>query len=172
MRLFFVGIVAVVIAASCSPAVQTEDSDGLGSYLVDIRGYSAVPLVRLPTGHFALRGRAGEEDLDLIVDTGASHTVIDIARAERFGLDSEDRGGRATGVGSGSQSVETGRLHEVRIGPIELGSLRVTVMDLSSVNRVLERMGNAGVDGIVGADVLMDQKAVIDYGSLMLYFRD
>ena len=142
----------------------------LGGWL-EQQGYAAVPMQRLPTGHFAIAGTAGANAIDMIIDTGASHTVIDIEGAERLALATEDRGGRATGFGMTSQSVESGFLEDVTLGPARFESLRVTVLDLSQVNRVLRRMGNSPVDGVLGADVLMSQQAVIDYGSLTLYFK-
>lgn len=160
-----------LLAAPLAAQAGGETSAELAGFL-DARGYTAVRLDHLPTGHFAIGGVTGEERLELIVDTGASHTVIDQRSAERFGLLSEDRGGRATGVGSGSQTVESGRLSAVVIGGVDLGDLRVSVMDLSSVNDVLQRMGSGRIDGIVGADVLMAKRAIIDYGSLTLYFLD
>jgi hypothetical protein len=135
-------------------------------------GYSSVPMVRLPTGHFSVEGTADTVSLDMIVDTGASHTMIDVERAGRFDLAGEDRGGRATGIGGPAQRVQSGNLGNVAIGPVRFDSLRVTLLDLSQVNRVLHSLGNQPVDGIIGADLLMSQQAVIDYGSLTLYFKD
>lgn len=135
-------------------------------------GYTSMPMVRLATGHFSIGGTADSVSLDLIVDTGASHTMIDVQRAGRFDLETEDRGGRATGIGGPAQRVRSGSLGNVAIGPIWFDSLRVTVLDLSQINSVLRGMGNRPVDGIIGADLLLSQQAVIDYGSLTLYFKE
>jgi predicted aspartyl protease len=152
-------------------AARGGNSQDLGGILAQM-GYARVEMVRLPTGHFSIGGSAAEVTLELIVDTGASHTVIDLQRAERFALATEDRGSRATGIGMSSQRVESGRLDDVALGPVRFDSLRVTVLDLSHVNQVLRRLGNEPVDGIIGADVLMAQRAVIDYGTLSLYFKE
>lgn len=171
-------LVALVLGLAAHPGAAVAQNAGemdasvrIGEILTSA-GYGSAPLEVLPTGHFAIRGQVGEEALELIVDTGASHTVIDAVRAERFGLLSEDRGGRVTGVGATSQSVESGMLHDVRIGPLSMDRMRVSVMDLSAVNSVLARLGSPAVDGIVGADVLIRRNAIIDYGALRVYFRD
>lgn len=159
--------------AGCSPAageLGSATAQTLDSVLVQ-QGFVRVPMERLPTGHFAIAGTASDLSLDLIVDTGASHTVLDVERAARFDLTTEDRGSRASGVGLSSQSVQSGRLADVAIGPVRFETLPVSVLDLSEVNRILERLGNAPVDGIIGADVLMARSAVIDYGTLGLYFK-
>lgn len=174
-----VSIVALVLAAVAVAAPaggQSSAGAGVGSQSLDgwmsDRGYTKVPLVQLPTGHFSVGGTADAIPLFLIVDTGSSHTVIDTERAERFGLTTEDRGEQATGVGLSTQNVQSGLLEDVEIGAVRVGSVRVSVLDLSQVNRVLRGMGNAPVDGIIGADVLMAGEAVIDYGTLTMYFKE
>jgi hypothetical protein len=168
---------AVGCVSNPVPSVSTEGGGGhevlqeLGSVLTHL-GYTSVPMVRLPTGHFSVGGTADTVSLDMIVDTGASHTMIDVQRASRFDLATEDRGGRATGIGGPSQRVRSGNLGNVAIGPVRFDSLRVTVLDLSQVNGVLRGLGNRPVDGIIGADLLMSQQAVIDYGTLTLYFKE
>lgn len=135
-------------------------------------GYAGVEMARLATGHFSVSGSADSVSLDLIVDTGASHTLIDTDRAARFDLMTHDRGNRATSLDGTGQRTESGRLDNVAIGSLRFDTLQVTVLDLSNVNQVLLSLGNDPVDGIIGADVLMAQKAVIDYGSLTLYFKE
>lgn len=175
MRKMVLMLVLPLTFLGCRPssgqsAAEAAGGQNLEGWLTG-QGYTGVPMVRLPTGHFSVAGMVDDVELDMIIDTGASHSVIDVARAERFGLATEDRGGRATGVGMPSQSVESGRLENVRIGPLRFETINVSVLDLSEVNRILSRMGNDPIDGILGADVLMARRAVIDYGSLTLYFR-
>ena len=168
-----IGAIALAGLVACTPATGDlgAEADKLDALLAS-QGFVRVQMERLPTGHFSIEGAAADESLDLIVDTGASHTVLDVERAARFGLTTEDRGSRATGVGMSSQSVQSGRLANVTFGLVRFDSLRVSVLDLSPVNRVLRRMGNDPVDGIIGADVLMARRAVIDYGNLGLYFKE
>lgn len=169
------GLIVLGLSSGCGGAAgrttpETVAAESLEKFMSS-RGYTRVPLSRLPTGHFSITGTAGDISLDMILDTGASHTVLDVERAARFGVETEDRGNRATGVGLSSQSVESGRLDDVEIGPVRFDTLRVSVLDLSQVNRVLRGLGNSPVDGIIGADVLMAREAVIDYGMLNVYLK-
>jgi len=134
-------------------------------------GYRMLPLRRLATGHFAVDGTAGTVVLTLIVDTGASHTILDRERAHRFDLVVRPDGGRAAGLGTADQPVGTGTLLEVDLGSIRLDSLAVSVLDLSHVNRVLREMDVPPIDGIIGADMLLRKQAIIDYGGPSLYVR-
>ncbi len=134
-------------------------------------GYGRLEMDRLRTGHFTVSGSADSVSLAMIIDTGASHTLIDTDRAERFDMATHDRGNLATGLGTSAGRTESGRLRNVVIGSMRFDTLRVTVLDLSNVNQVLRGLGNEPVDGVIGADVLMSRRAVIDYGSLHLYFK-
>jgi predicted aspartyl protease len=171
-------LLLALLPACVSGAAQTLPADPDAHLEQDLavfltrQGYAQVPMVRLPTGHFSLTGTANTIPFDLIIDTGASHTLIDVERARRFDLETEDRGGRATGLGGSGQPVEAGRLDNVEIGALRFESIPVTVLDLSQVNRLLRSMGREPVDGIIGADVLMAQQAVIDYGSLSVYLKE
>jgi hypothetical protein len=171
VALLLVGGGWLLQSRSPDEAADFDGGDDLGAFLL-AQGYARVPMIALPTGHYALFGSVGEVSLSLIVDTGASHTVIDVARADRFALQSEYQGRRATGIGTSGQRVESGNLEDVSIGTVRLDSLRVTLLDLSQVNGVLGRMGTEPVDGIIGADVLLARRAVIDYGSTAVYFRE
>ncbi len=177
MRRFAILLVAVFGGClSEAPAAETTDpiqetSSDLGVFLTQ-QGYARVPMIRLSTGNYSISGTVDDVPMDLIVDTGASHTVIDVLRADRFDLLTEDRGNRATGLGATSQRVESGQLGNVAIGPIQFDSLPVTVLDLSHLNQVLRRFGHPPVDGILGADVFLPLRAIIDYGSMSIYLKE
>ena len=44
-------------------------------------------------------------------------------------------------------------------------------MDLSHINDSFIALGVERIDGVVGADVLLEGGAVIDYGSMILYLK-
>lgn len=136
------------------------------------QGYHALPMRSLATGHFVVDGSAGGTSFALIVDTGATHTILDRQRARRFRLALREERGRATGLGGADQAVATAVLREVTLGPLHLDSLPVSVLDLAHVNQTLRGAGAGVVDGIIGADLLMRGQAVIDYATTRLYLRD
>jgi len=180
------GALAALALASCAPppepAPRAEPAPAapasaelrpadLDAYL-EGEGYRSLPLRRLATGHFAVDGTAGAVVLTLIVDTGASHTILDRGRAGRFGVIARRAPGRAAGLGTADQAVGAGVLRNVELGTLRFDSLAVSVLDLSHVNRVLEEMDVEAIDGIIGADMLLRKRAIIDYGGPMLYVRD
>ncbi len=170
LALLLVGCGAPGPSASAT-ARSADQIQELNDFMMQ-NGYAGIEMARLPTGHFSVAGSADDVSLNMIIDTGASHTLIDTGRARRFEMMTEDAGSRATSLDGSGQRTESGRLDNVAIGALRLDTLRVTVLDLSNVNRVLRDLGNEPVDGIIGGDVLMAQQAVIDYGSLRLYVKE
>jgi predicted aspartyl protease len=154
--------------AAPQPAAAAAEGEGLSGFLA-AQGYRTVPLRRLATGHFAIDGMAGATTLTLIVDTGASHTILDRQRAGRFGLVLRRERSRAAGLGVADQEVASGMLRDVEVGPLRFDSLAVSVLDLSHVNQALRGVQVAPVDGILGADLLLRKRAVIDYGAMRLH---
>jgi predicted aspartyl protease len=147
---------------------DAADVAALGA-LLTARGYVAVPLVTNATGHFEI----AESTLDgapvrLLLDTGASHTVVDGATAERLGLAtaaSELRGG---GVG-GVEQVLTTTTVTLGLGPATCANIGAYVMDLSHVSAALVARGGTPIDGAVGGDLLRPAEAVIDYARNTLF---
>ena len=46
------------------------------------------------------------------------------------------------------------------------------LMSLNHVNNAFERFGLKKVDGVIGADILTSNKAIIDYVDLSLYLKN
>lgn len=171
-------LLSLVLLAGCAAPPHATGSDfaatpleqDLDGFLTE-RGYVRVPMSRIATGHFTIAGLADTTQITVILDTGASHTVLDRQRAERFKLETVDREGLAAGLGTVTQAVSGGTLTDVRFGPVVFDTLAVAVLDLSHVNQALAMMGVEPIDGIVGADLLLGGDAVIDYASQSLYMR-
>lgn len=45
-------------------------------------------------------------------------------------------------------------------------------MNLDHVNNAFKKVGIAEIDGVIGADILIRGKAVIDYEKLILYLKN
>jgi hypothetical protein len=135
------------------------------------QGYRRIPLERSGVGHFHTHGSIGDATLNVLVDTGASSTLIHRPLAERLGLSLRSHhqtGGGAGGAGLEISVVEGG---ELRLEGISPRVHALFAMDLSHVNEALSVRGEPAVDAVLGADVLEHHAAVIDYGSASLYLR-
>ena len=79
----------------------------LEQVLID-QGYIKVVLTQNKVGHFQVQGWLNGIPIDLILDTGASGSVIDLESADRYGLPGGSSRGKSQwigGVGSGNGKV-------------------------------------------------------------------
>jgi hypothetical protein len=113
------------------------------------------------------------EPLLAVLDTGASRTVFDKNLLNQHLTDvtvmedqhSEDH--QATTLFSTSNTV-LATLPVLKIGKLKLKKYTTVGLDLQSVNDTYEHLGHPLISAIIGGDILMKYKAVIDYRKLVL----
>jgi hypothetical protein len=107
----------------------------------------------------------GEGPYSFALDTGASNSVIDEYIAEELGLTQVGEPRGVTGVAGDAQAI-TVQIEAWDTHGVELGARPVIVIDLSGPN------GSAGIEGLLGSDVLSAFGAVtVDYDAAVLRLR-
>ena len=101
----------------------------------------------------------------LVLDTGASKTAFDHGTLlnEDAKLEVSDR--LSTGLGTNDMASSTAIIRDMQIGDLSIGEFEVAVLDLSSINIAYRQLNHPEVLGVLGGDILMKYKAVIDYGN-------
>ena len=132
-------------------------------------GFQAHPLTRNALGHFQIAGELAGSQVDLLVDTGAASTVVDLGYCRTRGLPLEETGGRGGGAGGADMPIFRLPDLDLALGGTSLRTNGIYALDLAHVNGALVKKGAAGVHAILGADVLTHHRAVIDYGGGTLY---
>lgn len=170
-------VAAALIGCSTTTPVRSREiperatpSSAISSLLRE-RGYVGIPTTRLRSGHYQALAQVGNQRLSLIIDSGASTSVLDNASALRLRLPLRRTRTRISGLGAPAQAALSGRLDNVRLGALRLDSLPVMVLDLSHVNQSLRDEGIELADGVIGADLLVEREAVLDFVSGVLYLR-
>ena len=143
----------------------------LPSYLQS-QGYVEVPLKKTAVGQIEVLARVNGEEALLLVDTGASGTVFDTASAERLHLVSTGAGEAAAGLGTSAQLTSASTVESLELGSLRVRSLVTRIVDMSHVNLVLQQRGARPCDGVLGADILVERSAVIDYRRFKLYLKE
>jgi predicted aspartyl protease len=122
--------------------------------------------------HLFISAKAGRKKVRLLLDTGASKTVFDLEQiAEISGKKNEIH--KTESVGLGASKVETSlfNLSSLSIGEIKLKNPEIAILDISHVNMAYQAAGIPQIQGILGSDILMKTKAIIDYGKLKLKLK-
>lgn len=122
--------------------------------------------------HLLLNGLVDDKELRFVLDTGASHSVIDIKWA-RLNM-SEDEiklvDDPAHGIGAALE-VHRAIVSSLKLGDLLLHNRSVALIDFSSINSVYATEGLEEIQGIIGGDLLNDFDAVIDYNKCELIFQ-
>ncbi|MGY4539700.1 hypothetical protein ACVW0P_004139 [Mucilaginibacter sp. UYNi724] len=102
----------------------------------------------------------------VVLDTGASRTAFDhqllIAANEQAAIIVSDR--LSTGLGTNTMESATAVIENIWIGDLLIPELEVAVLNLSTINVAYRELGHPEVLGVLGSDILMKYKAVIDFG--------
>ena len=133
------------------------------------QGYVRVKLKKTITNHFEIKARINRTRGRFILDTGASKSCIGIEDAEDFNLLAEESEHKASGAGPSEIDTLMSRKNTLEIGKFRLKRTELILIDMQHINNALEKQNAEPVNGIIGADILIKGKAIIDYDKKYLY---
>lgn len=108
---------------------------------------------------------------NFILDTGASNSCVGFEGIELFGLKASRSKTKATGAGASGMFTQLSKNNRMQIGRWKSKDFHLVIFDLSHVNNALTQHKAKAVEGIIGADVLLEGKAIIDYYNHFLYLQ-
>jgi predicted aspartyl protease len=121
--------------------------------------------------HLIVNAKINNRSARLVLDTGASQTVLDLNRISRFTKELEFRKHDAHSSGIGSDTMVSHIFHadKFKIGKINIENIELVLIDMIHVNNSYNLLGKKAVDGVLGGDVLKSLNAVINYKSRTLH---
>jgi len=115
--------------------------------------------------HLMLKIYVNRKVANVIIDTGASKTVLDKHMIKKYvkdqNFDVHDK--LSSGLGTNTMESQVTMIKKLRIGEIEIADYQAILLDLSHVNNSYQQIGLKPVVGVLGSDILLKYKAVIDY---------
>jgi predicted aspartyl protease len=108
----------------------------------------------------------GKGPYDMIVDTGASTTLITPIVARRTGVRMDGATAKATGA-NGNTTATLARSNSFALGSIEVKNLQVAVMSLTAVSRAT----GLRVGGVIGFNFLKHFRVTIDYSARAMWLE-
>lgn len=133
------------------------------------QGYVRVKLKKTITNHFEIRARINKIKGRFILDTGASKSCVGMDDAEVFELTTEESEHKASGAGPSEIDTLMSRRNSLEIGKFRLDRTQLILIDLKHINNALIKQNAEPVNGIIGADILLKGRAIIDYNKKYLY---
>lgn len=174
MKRFGLKVLMFVFASSlvCQYAYSQQDkSDSeLGIFLKG-KNYVAIQLNKFITGHLYLTAEVNGTTAIFVLDTGAGATVMEEKRDSKFNLTTYSSENKAAGAGGSSLALKETSIRKFEIKDYVLRDFKIHLMNLDHINNAFKQVGLAGIDGVIGADILTKGKAVIDYENLILYLK-
>lgn len=139
--------------------------------LLEEKGYQRIKLKFTETQHLELKAKINKIEGNFILDTGASSTCVGFETVAHFKLLAEESAVRAAGAGATNMLTQIAQKNSIEIKDWKKKKIDLVLFDLTHVNEALMNHKAEKVHGIIGADVLRQGKAVIDYKNKALYLK-
>jgi predicted aspartyl protease len=121
------------------------------------------------TQHLLIRAKINSVVGNFILDTGASNSCVGFESIPFFNLQPEESATKASGAGATGMHTQIAPNTQLVLGRWKSSTIELVIFDLSHVNEALLAHKSTTVHGIIGADVLLKGKAIIDYFNHNLY---
>ena len=131
--------------------------------------YKKVKFKITKTQHLLIKGKINGVKGNFILDTGASTSCVGFDCIDWFALTAEESKTKASGAGATGMETQTSTNNQLQLGKWKKLDFELVIFDLSHVNEALTQHKAKPVHGIIGADVLMKGKAIVDYFNHYLY---
>ena len=131
--------------------------------------YTKIKFKISKTQHLLVSAKINGVKGDFILDTGASNSCVGFESISLFNLLPEESATKASGAGATGMHTQIAPRTEVILGRWKCNTIELVIFDLSHVNEALLAHKSKPVHGIIGADVLLKGKAIIDYFNCFVY---
>ena len=144
--------------------------EDLQDFLKD-KKYKKIKFKVLKTQHLMIKAKINTFSGNFILDTGASNSCVGHEGIEKFQLFAEYSDTKAAGAGATGMETQISKNNTLQLSRWKTNKLNLIVFDMSHVNEALKSYKTKPVDGIIGADILLKGKAIIDYYNHYLYLK-
>jgi predicted aspartyl protease len=133
--------------------------------------YTKIKFKLSKTQHLLISAKINGVAGNFILDTGASNSCVGFESVSLFHLDPKESMTKASGAGATGMHTQIAPNTELQLGRWKSSTIALVIFDLSHVNEALVAHKSKTVHGIIGADVLLKGKAIIDYYNHYLYLQ-
>jgi predicted aspartyl protease len=123
------------------------------------------------TQHLLIKAKINGVKGNFILDTGASSSCVGFESIELFLLEAQKSKIKASGAGANGMFTQIAIGNKLQLNNWKTHDFNLVIFDLSHVNEALTAYKVKSVHGIIGADILMKGKGIIDYYNHCLYLK-
>ena len=123
--------------------------------------------------HLIVKSIINGKSARLLVDTGASRTVFDINKKEKFIKKQEliKNKSLSTGLGTDKMVSHSSIIKKFSIDKLVVFEYEGVFIDLSIVNTSYQKIKIKPIDGVLGSDLLKQFNAIINFEKQTLTFK-
>ena len=133
--------------------------------------YKKIKFKITKTQHLMIKAKINDVEGRFILDTGASSSCVGFEHVILFNLTAEDSATKASGAGATGMLTQHSSKNKLQLGSWKNNDFDLIIFDMNHVNEALTAHKAKKVDGIIGADILLKGKAIIDYCNNCLYLQ-
>ncbi|HWB63128.1 MAG TPA: retropepsin-like aspartic protease [Chitinophagales bacterium] len=120
--------------------------------------------------HLFISVKVNGKKCRFLIDTGASKSVIDkdyfVKVAGKRNLKTIQQ--ETSSLHATTAESYFGKLKTVEIGHHKIANYVIAAVDLAHVNMVYKKLKQPRIQGILGSDLMLTYKMVVDYGKLLI----
>lgn len=139
--------------------------------ILDKEDYKKIKFQISKTNHLLIKAKVNGIKGNFIIDTGASNSCVGFNEIIFFGLVAVNSKIQASGAGATGMATQIARKNKLQFGSWKVKNIDLVIFDLSHVNAALVSHKAKAVHGIIGADILLQAKAIIDYSNRFIYLK-
>jgi predicted aspartyl protease len=138
---------------------------------VDYRGFSAIPIQVSDGFNLYVNATINGTPARLMLDTGAFATLLHSPFVRHLHIPTQQTRIVSAAVNLKEKGVHVARIRRLSIGSVEMVGKQVGVTDLEGLIRTNLLEGDPPVAGLLGAELLSRNHAIIDFGTKTLYLK-
>lgn len=142
----------------------------LKSFLAS-KKYKKIKFKILKTQHLLIKAKVNGVQGLFILDTGASNSCLGFCVTEKFFLTPTLSNAKAASASSVEMETKMAVGNVLKIATWQQHNFSFVLFNLEPINTALSNFGVSKIDGIIGADVLLQGNAIIDYPNQYLYLK-
>lgn len=139
--------------------------------LLKKENYKRIKFKVSKTQHLLIKASLNGIKGNFILDTGASNSCVGFECIELFQLTAGKSKTKAAGAGATGMFTQIAKNNTLQLGTWKKNDFHLMIFDLSHVNEALIQHKAKPVQGIIGADILLEGKGIIDYFNHYLYLK-